>query len=279
MQQVTAMQHVDEVFLWLAQTFVQYVDIAVVQFLGIRWDTEGQLQVEMRAAASQDPALGQIGYVNNQVLAVAERIFRARRGITSRPVESVFPQEQAALLAQYNLRCWAGYFLHRDGLLPLAKTERVPEKTLAPFNMIISLFTLYPLSTDQTRTIHFILEQAMRIIADRGLLATQQTPAPKKMLDANALLAHAHVIPQRSENIKQEDNPFASASVIVDKDARRLYTAIDGERDLAKLAQMTGLRPKEMLASLQYLFEQRKIHFYTQRGDLIQDPTFLSPLP
>ncbi len=282
MQQAANMQHVDEVFLWLAQTLVQYLDIAVVQFLAIQQDDAKQFQVEMRASASQDPALAQIGYVNNQVMAVAERIFRERRGIMSRPVESVFPAQQAALLAQYNLRCWAGYFLCHDALLPPAKDGRTPGKTPMPFNIIVSLFTLYPLSMEQTRAIHFIMEQAMRIIVNRGLLATRQAPGmvTKKMLDVNELLAHAHLIPQRSENIEhvQANNPFASASIITDKNARRLYTAINGDKDLAKLAQMTGLRPKEMLAALHYLFEQQKIHFYTPKGELVQNPTFLSSL-
>ena len=282
MQQAASMQHVDEVFLWLAQTLVQYLDITVVQFLAMRRDDAGQFQIELRAAASQDPALAQIGYVNNQVTAVAERIFREQRGITSRPVENVFPQQQAALLAQYNLRCWAGYFLRHDDLLPSAKIEHAPGKTPIPFNVIVSLFTLYPLTADQERALHFILEQAMRIVVNRGLLSSRKSAEimAKKMLYVNALRAQAQLIPQRAENIEQfqANNPFASASVIQDKNARRLYTAVDGDKDLAKLAQITGLGTKEMLAALQYLFDQQKIHFYTRKGELVQNPTFISSL-
>lgn len=171
MKQVAGMQHVDEVFLWLAQAMIQHLDITVVQFLAIQRDSAGQLRTELRAAAGQDPSLAQIGYGDDQVAAAAERVFHEQRGTTSRPVESVFPPLQASLFAQQNLRCWAGYFLRSDAFLPPAKTERMPEKTSMPLNVVISLFTLYPLSAEQARAINFILEQALRIVINRRLLS------------------------------------------------------------------------------------------------------------
>ncbi len=290
MQQTTSMQHVDDVFLWLAQAMSHYLDIPVVQFLAIQRDKTEQFQVEVRAISSvtdiitakEYSALFQMEYIKSQITVVAERILREQRGITSRPVESIFPTLHASLFAQHNLRCWAGYFLRNDAFLPPAKNE--PGRISTPLTMIVSLFSLYPLSTEQARAVHFTLEQVVRIIVNRGLLTSGATISSKapQMAEGNAdtLLAHAYIIPQRSENIEQfqADNPFTSASIIADKNARRLYAAIDGDKNIAELTYMIGLGKKEMLEALHYLFGQHKIHFHTVEGELVQNPAFISGL-
>ncbi len=283
MKQTANMQHIDDVFLWLAHAMVQSLDITVVQFLAIQRDSVGQFYVEVRAAASKLPSLSRVGDVNNQVTTLAKRVFHEQQGITSRPVESLFPPSQAALLTPHNLHCWAGYFLHNDAFLSPARTEHAPGKIPRPLPMIVSLFTPSPLSTEQARAIHFTLEQAVRIIINRGLLTLRAAPEPTitRNPPKDVLLAHGQMVPRRAENIEQFQaaNPFASASIILDKNARRLYAAIDGNKNLAELAQMTGLGREEMLDALHYLFEQQKIHFYTLLGELIQKPNFISSLP
>lgn len=275
MQQTANMRHVDEVFLWLAQAMVQSLDIAVVQFLAIQQD--GQFRAEVRAIASQNPSPSQTSYVNNQVTALAEHISREQIGSISRPVENIFPPLPAALLAQHDLRCWTGYFLRNEAFLPPAAGS--PVQAPMPFTMLVSLFTLSPLSGDQMRAITFILEQSARIIASKGFLILHAPTATQTNPFANSPQAYAPIIPRRAESIEQfqVDNPFANASTIMDRNARRLYTAIDGNKNVAELIHMMGFEPKETLDAFRYLFEQQKIRFYTLKGDLVQNPDFISP--
>ena len=129
------------------------------------------------------------------------------------------------------------------------------------------------------RAITFILEQAVRIIASKGFLTLHTAAAPQTNSVENALLAHALIIPRRAESIEQfqVDNPFANASTIMDRNARRLYTAIDGNKNVAELIHMMGFGSKETVDAFRHLFERQKIRFYTIKGELVQHPEFISP--
>ena len=55
------------------------------------------------------------------------------------------------------------------------------------------------------------------------------------------------------------DNPFKGPNIIADKQARRLYNAIDGRADIIGISEATGMNSKEMYAALQTLLEQRRV--------------------
>lgn len=120
----------------------------------------------------------------------------------------------------------------------------------------------------------------MRIIVSKGFLASPATPAAQKDPNQDLLQTYGYVIPRRAENLEQflADNPFANATVIADKNARRLYSAIDDEKSLAELAHTTGLAAHEMFDALIYLFNQKRIHFYTRTGERIQNSDFVASL-
>lgn len=167
---MSKMQHADEVFLWLANAMTHGLDIPIVQVWASQQDNTGQFHTEVRAIASQNPALPQHVHLNTHVMGVLERLFHEQRSITSLPIEGNFSPLQTTLFAQYNLHYWASFLLRNDALLPPAKTGGASGKIPTPLVMIVTLYTQLPLSTDQARSTRFTLEQALRVIINRGFL-------------------------------------------------------------------------------------------------------------
>jgi hypothetical protein len=145
--------------------------------------------------------------------------------------------------------------------------------------MVVTLFTQSPLSNDQARATRFTLDQMLRIINSRGFLSNpsaEAIAAEKLAVERSSSTALAKIIPQRTQNIEQHQasNPFAHATVIADKNARRLYAAIDGNKNISELTQITHFDQKELIDALSSLFKEQKIHFYTPEGEAIKNFPF-----
>jgi hypothetical protein len=113
----------------------------------------------------------------------------------------------------------------------------------------------------------------MRIIMNRKFQTFQNSlETVQENPDKDTSIALADIIPARSQDLQryQAANPFACASVIADKKARRLYSAVDGCRNVAELARITCLAQKELVQALRYLFQQQKIEFYTSGGEHVE---------
>jgi CheY-like chemotaxis protein len=76
------------------------------------------------------------------------------------------------------------------------------------------------------------------------------------------------LIPQRQEdpNLMTAVNPFSGAQVIADKEARRLYAAIDGRKTLEELALALNLKQKGLIKALRLLFAEKRILFVSADG-------------
>ncbi|GHO46660.1 hypothetical protein [Ktedonospora formicarum] len=281
MQDAPNMRHVDEVFLWLSQTIAKHLDITVVQFWTTQLDSNGQFHAALRALASQHQALPQPVHLNQHMALVMRQRLLEKRSSASLPVENVFPASQASLLAHYRLRFLANFVLSRDALLPPPKS--LPEGVPSPFILCVAFLTSQPLTREQERAIRFLMEQSIRILSQFQLLHTPGSIRQKQASgDAKkpAPFALDETIPRRTQNLEQfqADNPFSSAAIISDKNARRLYTAIDGRRDVAELLQYLPLERKEVYSALRNLLEEKKIQFYTPQGEGIDASLILSSL-
>jgi hypothetical protein len=279
MQDMVNIQEVDDVFFWLAKAITQHLNIDVTQFWAAQLDHEYQLRIEVRAASNQDPTLAQQIHINRQVASIIERFLNERRGTTSQPVNQVFPVAQANMLAQYNLHYWAAYFFKHDELLP-PRDPAVPELIPTPLTMVVSFFTQHPLMQEQERAINFILEQALRMIVNRKLLISPNVLTTEKTTTQTAPQTLARLIPRKAQNLADlhADNPFSAASVIHDKNARRLYSVVNGRRNVTELAQHLNLILKEVYQALHYLYQEGKIEFITPEGELVEGSQFLPPL-
>jgi len=301
MQQTRDMHHVDEVLLWLADAMVKYLSIPVVQFwVSQKYDT-GKDQTEPRASASLYRSLPRQVHLNAQIAELVERLLREQHGTMPLPVASAFPTPQANWLGQYQLYYWAGYFMKSDLFVPPATGKPTQGKIATPLRMIVSLFTEHPPSQHLLRATNFVLEQSIRVMTERKLLSSVP-PAITNLANlsytTNTRPPHTNtkpsqtntkppqhtqfsltdVIPCRIENIEklQASNPFANALVISEKDARRLYSAIDGEKSVVELAQITHLDTQDMISALLYLVRQRQIRFQDQEGNPIESSLLFS---
>jgi hypothetical protein len=273
MRTIAQMRHIDEAFVWLSNALVRSLDLPVVQLWKTDVDNTGQFQAELRAMTTQNSYLPQEMYINHQVMVMVERLFHERRGVMSLPIQGLFPPLQASLCTVYDLHYWAGYFLDSDTLCVPARTVAVSKPVTSPLTVIVSFFTVVPLSVDQMRAISYVLKQAMRIIMSRKFQTFQNSLGTvRENPDKDISVALADIIPTRSQDLQeyQAANPFTYASIIADKKARRLYSAVDGCRNVTELAQITRLAQKELIEALRYLLQQQRIEFYTSGGEHIE---------
>ncbi|BCL82274.1 hypothetical protein ccbrp13_47390 [Ktedonobacteria bacterium brp13] len=273
MQNMLHMQHIDEVFIWLAQAMVQHLEIPLVQCWALQADTSGQVHVQLRALAVQNLSLHSQLYVNDQVIMTMSRFFKERPGMMSVPVENIFLPQQASLFKHHRLPYWTGYLLRNSMLLAPARDEQAPDIISTPLNLIVSSFTQAPLSQDQARAVTFMVEQSIRVLLTQGArnprLAASAPIINKKMDNSDTLAA---IIPRLAHDMEQYQaaNPFTSTTIIADKNARRLYAAIDGYKSGADLAQATRLTQQEVIQALDYLYQQQRIQLYTSKGEFVE---------
>lgn len=278
----TSMRHIDELFLWLAQTIVQNFDVQVVEFWATQSTRTGQYLIQLRTMVRQDTTLPQHVVTNNQVVAVAERILSERRTYLLQPVGSLFAPYQASLLARYGLNYCFSYFLSSNNLLPPPFNEASGESLPTPLALTVMLFLRQAPAQNQLSAIRLSSEQALAVAAYRGLLSSPNVssgrlPAvsngtSKKVGTAplrNSPSPLEELIPRRLEdtNFMTTSNPLTFSAVISDKSARRLLAAVDGLKNLDELRISLNMESKEAYRALQILLDQHRIELYEPGGE------------
>lgn len=270
-RQVLQMHSIDEVFSWMSHTMVHQWHIPLVQFWAAQAYRTGQTRLELRTVASEDPSLPAAIHSNQQVADVVQRLLQERRGVFPLPAANVFSSSQVRALAHYNLHYWAGYFLKNDLLLP-PKKEATEEKIPTPVSMIISLFLQYLPSERLGRALDFTFRHSLLAATSRGFLMTSpdrtSSDIAAKRVSQHIQPTLSTLIPHRSESIEamRAGNPFANASILPDKNTRRLYSLVNGHRDVATLARLADLDQKETEEAIRLLLQQEKIELHDFKG-------------
>jgi hypothetical protein len=285
LQIVTNMQHIDELFLWLSHSIGQRMNIPVLQLWTNQAHTSGQSSVELRVMASQHPSLPPHVVNSAQVVEVVQGLLNERHGIRSQPVGNVFLLPQADILTRYNLHYWESTFFSNNALLPPTSNNISSGAIPTPLAMIASLFTYQPSNVNLLATVTRILEYALSIAKNRGLLldvATSPFSFSAGSLKDQAQPQHydlTDLIPHRAQSIEtmQVNNPLASAVVISDKQARQLYAHINGKRSVAQLMEKAQMDQLEFTSAMHFLLKQKFIRLHDPRGKLV-DSQFLESL-
>ncbi len=151
--------------------------------------------------------------------------------------------------------------------------------------MIASLFTYQPSNANLLATVTRILEYALSIAKNRGLLldaansslsssaSSVKNRAQPQQYELNDLIPHR----AQSVDAMQANNPLASAVVISDKQVRRLYSLIDGKKSIAELLDMTQMDQQEFTTALRWLLKQKLLRLHEPKGKPVDSP-FLEPL-
>lgn len=289
-QVMPPMRQIDEVFQWLAYAIAQQFDVQLVQFWTNATSRTGQRSMQLRTMVHQDPSLPEQVVVNDQTMLVAQRVVSEQRTIQPQPIANVFAQYQTLLLRRHGLNYCAGNFHTANVFLLPRSTTSSQEMVPTLFAMTALLFLRQSPHIDLVPTIGNILEQAVSLGGSRGLLlpATNVPPSfatstptpsvPQIPPPQEALPSLTELIPRRKQdaNLLLTSNPFASAAIISDKQARRLHTAIDGRTNITGLCNTTGMNIKDVYTALQTLLTQGRIEIYEPGGRIIDPSLFLN---
>jgi hypothetical protein len=129
------------------------------------------------------------------------------------------------------------------------------------------------------------LEYALSIAKNRGLLLdaanSRLSPSASPVSDRaqSQQFALNELIPHRAQSVEamQANNPLASAVVISNKQARRLYSLIDGKRSITELLDTTQIDQQEFTEALRWLLKQKLIRLHDPKGKPVDSP-FIEPL-
>jgi hypothetical protein len=268
---------IDDLFFWLASTMVERFDVQVVQFWANQLYHTGQIFTELRAMICQDSSLPQQTVTNMYVAEVVRGIINARDAPMLQKMEQVFHQYQAILLGRYGLHYCCSYFLSSDALLPPPDDHLSPERIPTPLTVVALLFLRQPLVFEVQKTIEYTLKQAVQFAESRALLLpptpVSHMPGGYRLepLQQRSSIVLDNLIPRRKEDagLMSTSNPLTSISPIADKQARRLYAAIDGHRNMEQLRQIVHLTQGEIYKALQTLLREHRVEVFDTRGQPI----------
>ena len=280
LQMSVNMRHIDEMFLWLSHVMGQRLNVDVLQFWTYQAHITGQYSAELRATASQN-TLFPLHVVNNaQVAEIIKDLLTERSGVNPQPVGNIFSSRQADLLSRYNLHYWASCFLGSGELLPpLMSTDPTHKAIPTPLSMVVSLFTQQIPHPYLLPTIKRILEHALSIAKNRGLISGVSNPISDNLAtnrtEPKQFTFNEH-IPCLTQDVDAmlADTPFADGVAISDKRARKLYFAIDGKKNVAELANSTNMDQQEFSLALQFLLKQKHVRLHDPHGKVIDSSQF-----
>jgi hypothetical protein len=274
MQSVSSMKHVDELFLWIAETIVRKMGVGVVQIWANQAYVAGGEHAELRATASQHSSVPPYVYVNSSVVGVIGHILHEKRNVKPLSVANFLPAPLANAMVQYQMQYWTSIFLGKNELLlPPMRDERSSEKKATPFEVVVVLFTQQPPQENILRPINFILQQVLRIAATRNFFAAEPQNGTVPVAGSAQFTKYSHLVPRRTQDatLQQEMNPFANAVIITEKKSRRFYSLVDGKKSIADLSLLARLEMQETVDAVNYLLQQQYILLYTADGKPIED--------
>jgi hypothetical protein len=291
LQMIGTLHHPDEVFQWLASVIVERFDVSIIQF----WTCENgssQPSAQLQAMAGQDRSLPAHVLMNEKVMLTVEYLSKGQRISPPQEVGLIFPSYQASLLRRYGFSYSSYCLTKRNVQFAPVEYELSRKRTLTGLTFIALLFLRRYPRQDLVPTISAIMEQAVVIAERRGFLLPisvgmdhllppgRQPTGPLSALPQVAARAGRLLTPQELLQVlpdliprrKQDagllvsSSPFASAISISDKQAFRLYTAIDGHKTVAELCSSTAMTLKEVHSVLQTLLTLHHIEIYTPDG-------------
>ena len=272
-----SMSHIDQLFLWLANGIVSSFQVQVVQFWALQLSRTGQQSVELRTCVYQEPAFPKPVVVNYQVAEAAGRLLNGQYGNMLQPVHLLFSSYQASTLSRFGLNFCTCTFMRSQALLPPAYNASSAQFVPLPMAVAVLAFFRRSPTHDTVSAIHLIVEQAVPVAESHYLLmpassssgrlpavttGSYQLQAPQSLYE---------LIPQAKEDdsLFTASNPLSGSAVISDKRARRLYTAIDGNRNVKEICEHLHLDLQEAIMAMRILANQDRIQLYEPGGQAV----------
>jgi hypothetical protein len=283
---ITSMHHIDELFQWLAAQLIEQCQAEVAEIWAMQANMTGQFALQLRTLVTRDTTLPQHVVVNNHIAEFTTHLFSEQRNYPLQAVKQLFSNYPASTLARYGQNYVAGYYFHNT-VEQLPPAHQTPPGTghPAPFTLAILLFQRERRSHDLLATLQILLPQTVLIAKNRGLLAVDpitplpfspyamETPIPQNnpALHLWILIPHR----RRENELLMSSNPLSRSVDIADKQARRVYGAIDGRKNMDALRRATGLEAQELMRLMKMLIAQRRVELYEPGGKPVNPAHFL----
>lgn len=274
---VASLHHVDELLQWLTSMIVQQFPVQVAETWSSQPASVQRSSAQLRTLICRDASIPRYVITNDQIAGLASLLLNERHSYKLQPVNKIFNSYQASLMSRYGLIYCSGYFLSNHALLPPPRPDMSGRDSAYSFEALLLLFLRQPVHPDVISTIGLILDQAVQVAENHGLLASTPAPVGSGSLPASTIGQPegrpniAELIPRKSREVEllMSSNPLSGAVDIPDKQARHLYKAIDGRRNVEQLCAATRMSQKEALTALQVLVTMRRIELYEPQGRLV----------
>ena len=267
-QAIEAMHSPEEMFRWLSSMMMQRFDVPIVQLWTCENGWTNQPSARLHAMASQNPSQP-LQVLSEKAAETVERISKGQRITSPVLVERIFPPYLASLLKRYGLGiCLYCVNSKNVGFAPEGNVPLQGSAATGLTFIVLLLLQQYP-QQDLASAITIILEQALAIAENRHLLlpvtaALDQVSASRQ--DTPPALPGLIIRKKQNAGLMLSSNPFASSINIPDKQALRLFEAIDGRTPVAELAALTGITLQEAQMALQTLLGLQCVEIYTPEG-------------
>ena len=150
-----------------------------------------------------------------------------------------------------------------------------------PFEAVVLLFLQQPVPSESLSAIKLILEQAVSIAGNRGLLLPAiSAPGSNGSFESGSQFMLPELVPHRGEeaNLITSSNPLAGFVAISDKQARRLYAAIDGHKNINEICIDIGMDLKDAYAALERLMAKDRVQLTEPGGQVVDSALFFGKL-
>ncbi len=272
-QAIEAMHQPDELFQWLATVIIQRFDVSIAQL----WSFENRMpgfppSTQLLSMASQNPSQP-LNTISEKIAILVGQISIAQRVSYPQPVEQLFPGYVATLLKRYGLNFCAYCVVDRNRSSNPNVNLYQQQSTLAGFTCTALLYLRQNVNQDVISTINVMLEQALIIAENCHLFSpvaanSNYMPPVQEAFSQDIPPALPDLVPRRKQagGLMLSSNPFTNSSGISDRQAQRLYEAIDGRKSVAELCRSIGMNLTETQQSLQALLRAQQIDIYTMDG-------------
>ncbi len=273
---IPTFNHIDDLFQWLAYTLSQQFNVRLTQFWGNQINYLGQRTAQLRTMVRQDTSIPEPLAASEDVAQFAQRIAHEQRIYHPQVVDQQFSQYRATLLRRYGLNFFAACFIYANLLIP-PKNRMASDDTMTPLAVTVLLFLPQQPRFDFMPSVVTIMNQAITVAGTRGLLLplARQLTTPKFASEPEFPSLESLILHRKQDTkLMLSSNPLSNATVITNKSARRLYSAIDGHSNITTLCARAGMPISEAYAALQILLTQQRVEVYTPSGMLV-DTNFL----
>jgi hypothetical protein len=271
-QAIETMHSPEEMFRWLSSMIMQRFDVPIVQIWTCDNGWVDQPSARLRAMASQNPSQP-LQVLSEKAAEAVERISKGQRITSPVLVERIFPPYLASLLKRYGLGMCLYCVESKNVSLPAEGNASWQGTTTTGLTFVVLLLLQQYPQQDLAAAVTIILEQALAIAENRRLLlpvtaSADPITAPHQALAQGTPPALPGLIVKKKQNagFMLSSNPFSSSIAITDKQALRLFEAIDGRTPVAELAALTGMTLQEAQMALRTLLGLQCVEIYTLEG-------------